>query len=77
MTGREIKNELGDLLDLIDLQIEEVKREADIQECAPEQLKNMDGTYTMIPLLLAKAQALTALNTMRPSIVNHHTLTPR
>lgn len=45
------------LLKQIDLQISQVQREATRMGIEPHQLRESDGSWSMTPLLLAKAQA--------------------
>jgi hypothetical protein len=45
------------LLKQIDLQIAQVQREATRLGIEPHQLRESDGSWSMTPLLLAKAQA--------------------
>jgi hypothetical protein len=46
---------------LINAQIEEIKTKAKDGGFEATKMRNVDGTYTMIPLLAAKAQVLHAL----------------
>lgn len=49
------------LLKQIDLQIIQVQRQATQMGIEPHQLRQSDGSWSMTPLLLAKAQAYSTL----------------
>lgn len=64
-----LRREMFLLLNMIDAQIDEVKKQADEMGCRPEQVQNPDGSWALSPLLLAKVQAvstLAQLNEPRP-----------
>lgn len=48
-------------LELVDLQIEEVKELAKSMGLPPQKVRVTDGTWAMTPLLVAKVQLLHAL----------------
>jgi len=49
------------LIKQIDWQIDEVKGQAEVMGIQPYQLRNSDGTWPMVSLLQAKAQAYNTL----------------
>lgn len=68
----EIKTDLESLLVQINEQIEEVYAYAESVKTEPQKLRNVDGTWTMANLLVAKAQVATTLANLRgkPNIIN-------
>jgi hypothetical protein len=58
---RVLREELMQLLTLVDASIDEVKREAKVRRILPQELRDHNGGWVMIPLLAAKAQILTNL----------------
>lgn len=66
MSQRELKTDLESLLVLINEQIDEVYREARGAKVEPTSMKNTDGTFVLVPLLVAKAQVAAALAVMHP-----------
>jgi hypothetical protein len=58
---RAIREELMQLLTLVDASIDEVKKEARNRRILPQELRDTSGGWVMIPLLTAKAQILTCL----------------
>lgn len=75
MSTKDVKEELQRLLERIDDQIKVVDKYAYSQGLEPSQVRSEDGTYLMTNLVLAKAQVLTTLAQLRPSIINH--ITPK
>lgn len=57
---------LEDTLRRIDNQIEEIERQAAEFDCEPHEVRNSDGSYAMIPLLVAKAQILSLIPREEP-----------
>jgi len=49
------------LINQIDLQIDEVTREAERLGFPPEKMRDSSGNWVMVPLLLAKTQAYASL----------------
>ena len=49
------------VINQIDLQIDEVKREAERMGIPPEKMRDTSNNWVMIPLLLAKTQAYASL----------------
>lgn len=51
----------AECLGLINAQIDEVKRQAEDLRCKPTEIRDTSGNYVLIPLLLAKTQAISTL----------------
>lgn len=58
---RALREELMQTLALVDASIDEVKREAKARRIMPQELRDQNGGWVMIPLLVSKAQILTCL----------------
>lgn len=58
---RVLREELMQTLNLVDASIDEVKREAKARRIMPHELRDSNGGWCMIPLLVAKAQILDTL----------------
>lgn len=58
---RVLREELMQTLTLVDASIDEVKREAKVRRIMPQELRDTAGGWSMLPLLVAKAQILTCL----------------
>jgi hypothetical protein len=56
-----LRRDTVQLLKQIDAQINEVKKASKQMGFPPEELKDANGNWVMIPLLLAKAQAYSTL----------------
>jgi hypothetical protein len=56
-----LRAELVSVMQEINTQITEVKAEARRQRIPPQQLRDASGNWVWLPLLLAKANVLTAL----------------
>ena len=60
-----LRRETAVTLRQVEAQIEEVKRQAGVDGIdPPTSLRYMDGTWPMIPLLLAKSQCLATLTAL-------------
>lgn len=62
-----MKRRLYVVIEQLEKQEAEVKRLAEDQMCKPEELRTRDGSYLMIPILTAQAQALAALQSLQAS----------
>ena len=58
---RVLREELMSTLNLVDASIDEVKREAKARRIMPQELRDTNGGWALIPLLVAKAQILDTL----------------
>lgn len=56
-----LRKETVKLLQQIETQIHEVQMEAEKFDVAPEKMRDANGSWVMIPLLVAKAQAYSTL----------------
>jgi hypothetical protein len=58
---RVLREELMSTLNLVDASIDEVKREAKVRRIMPQELRDSNGGWALVPLLVAKAQILDTL----------------
>ena len=56
-----LRRETMQLINQINVQIEQVRAEAEIRNIPPEKLRDSEGNWAITPLLLAKAQAYSTL----------------
>lgn len=56
-----LRKELVSLLKQIDIQVVEIKKEADRHNIRPEQLRDNNGNWVLIPLLTAQVSAISTL----------------
>lgn len=60
-----LEDNLSEVLNGTDEVMDRIKFEADRHGLSPYEMRNSDGTYVMVPLLLARSTALAALVALR------------
>lgn len=61
VSPNELRKEMVQLLKSVDAQIKEIEQEAERFGIPPEKMRDSNGNWVMIPLLLAKVQAYSTL----------------
>ena len=58
---RVLREEVMECLNLVDATIDEVKKECRTRRIMPHELRDTNGSWILIPLVVAKAQCLATL----------------
>lgn len=61
ISNNELRRNVLEILTDIQVQIDEVKKEAALFTMQPSEVKDHNGNWVMVPLLLAKIQAISTL----------------